>query len=144
MIAARSSARPPGSGQNGGVHLLDPDDPHPVVDGERVCEAIARLPDAETLQDWVTRFALLADQTRLALLLCIHHAGEICVSDLAAATGVKDSTVSQALRLLRAHGVVATRRDGRTIHYHLTDDPTLRLLLGHLAAGETTAHSHRP
>lgn len=130
------------------MHLLDPDDPRALVDGERVCEAIAHLPDADMLGDWSTRFALLADQTRLALLLCIHHAGEICVSDLAAATGVKDSTVSQSLRLLRAHGVVTTRRDGRTIHYQLTDD-VLRALLGQLsetANGSMVAsvHPHHP
>jgi DNA-binding transcriptional ArsR family regulator len=114
------------------VHLIDPNDPRTIVDADRVCEAIAHLPDAGTLRDWVTRFTLLADQTRLALLLCIQHAGEICVSDLAAATDIKDSTVSQALRLLRAHGVVDTRRDGRTIHYHLTDDESLRALLAYL------------
>ena len=113
------------------MHLLDPDNARAVQDGERVCAAIARLPDGEALHDWATRFALLADQTRLALLLCIHHAGEICVSDLAVATGVKDSTVSQSLRLLRAHGVVTTRRDGRTIHYQLTDQ-SLRGLLDQL------------
>jgi DNA-binding transcriptional ArsR family regulator len=128
------------------VHLIDPDYPHPIMDSERVCEAIAHLPDPQTLQDWVGRFALLADQTRLALLLCMQHTGEICVSDLAAATGVKDSTVSQALRLLRAHGVVATRRDGRVIHYQLVKDDTLDELLGHLAAsGRNTdlpVHSH--
>ncbi|HEY1966794.1 MAG TPA: metalloregulator ArsR/SmtB family transcription factor [Pseudonocardia sp.] len=128
------------------MHLIDPHYPHPIVDGERVCEAIAQLPDQQTLQDWVGRFALLADQTRLALLLCMHHIGEICVSDLAAATGVKDSTVSQSLRLLRAHGVVATRRDGRVIHYHLVKDEELHALLGHLAAagGGLPVHSHRP
>ncbi|HEX4247735.1 MAG TPA: metalloregulator ArsR/SmtB family transcription factor [Pseudonocardia sp.] len=130
------------------MHLLDPDDPRTIVDGERVCEAIAHLPEPDTLHDWVTRFALLADQTRLALLLCIHHAGEICVSDLAAATGTKDSTVSQALRLLRAHGVVATRRDGRTIHYHLTDD-SIPALLGQLPSAPVDAvhgssRTHRP
>jgi DNA-binding transcriptional ArsR family regulator len=130
------------------VHLLDPDDRHSTVDGERVCEAIAHLPDTEVLHEWVTRFALLADQTRLALLLCIHNAGEICVSDLAAATGVKDSTVSQALRLLRAHGVVTTRRDGRTIYYQLTDE-VLPALLGQLPSGpdepvHASGQHHRP
>ena len=112
------------------MHLIDPDDPHHIVDGLRVCEARAHLPDPDALHAWVTRFTLLADQTRLALLVCIHHAREICVSDLAAATGVKDSTVSQALRLLRAHGVVTTRRDGRTIHYQLADDSIRQAYLG--------------
>jgi DNA-binding transcriptional ArsR family regulator len=110
------------------VHLLDPDDPSHTVDGERACEARAHLPEEDTLRSWVSRFTLLADQTRLALLLCIRRAGEICVSDLAAATGVKDSTVSQALRLLRAHGVVTTRRDGRVIHYQLADESIGALL----------------
>ena len=123
------------------MHLLDPDDPHTIVDADRVCEAIAHLPDGETLHHWVTRFALLADPTRLALLMCIQHAGEICVSDLAAAVGVKDSTVSQALRLLRAHSVVATRRDGRTIHYHLTDE-VIQALLSQLPAGQHEPHGH--
>lgn len=113
------------------MHLIDPDDPRTIVDGLRVCEARAHLPEPEALRSWVNRFTLLADQTRLALLLCIHHAGEICVSDLAAATGVRDSTVSQALRLLRAHGVVATRRDGRTIHYRLADE-AISALVGQL------------
>ena len=36
---------------------------------------------------------------RLTLLLCIHAAGEICVSDLAVAAGLKDTTTSPALRL---------------------------------------------
>lgn len=133
------------------VHLLDPDDPHLVVDGERVCEARAHLPAPDAMHAWVTRFTLLADHTRLALLLCIHHTGEICVSDLAAATGVKDSTVSQALRLLRAHGVVTTRRDGRTIHYQLADD-SIRALVGQVddpltssaGLGSANGHSGRP
>ena len=53
----------------------------------RVCDAIEALPDGDTMHAWVTRFALLADPTRLTLLLCIHAAGEICVSDLALAAG---------------------------------------------------------
>jgi ArsR family transcriptional regulator, lead/cadmium/zinc/bismuth-responsive transcriptional repressor len=124
------------------VHLLDPDDPQHIVDGERACEARAHLPGEDTLRGWVSRFALLADQTRLALLLCIRRTGEICVSDLAAATGVKDSTVSQALRLLRAHGVVTTRRDGRVIYYQLADE-SIGALLDQVEdpAGRGLAHS---
>jgi DNA-binding transcriptional ArsR family regulator len=77
---------------------------------------------------WVTRFALLADPTRLTLLLCIHRVGEICVTDLALAAGLKDTTTSQALRLLRAQGLVEARRDGRVVRYSLADDTVHELL----------------
>lgn len=92
------------------------------VDGDhRVCAAVAALPDAPTMHGWVSRFALLADPTRLTLLLCIHEVGEICVSDLALAAGLKDSTTSQALRLLRAQNLVSAHRDGRVVRYRLAD-----------------------
>ena len=71
---------------------------------------------------------MLADPTRLALLTCIQAAGPISVSDLAAATGVNDTTVSQALRYLRAARIVSTQRDGRIIRYLLADDRIAALL----------------
>ena len=48
--------------------------------------------------------------------------------DLAAATASAETTISQALRLLRASGVVTGRRDGRNIYYRLSD-AHVRLLL---------------
>lgn len=110
------------------MHLTHAPHGTPVDGDHRVCEAVAALPDAGTMHAWVTRFALLADPTRLTLLLCIHHAGEICVSDLAAAAGLKDTTTSQALRLLRAQGLVAARREGRVVRYRLDDDTVHALL----------------
>ena len=99
------------------------------VDGDhRVCAAIAALPDRSTMHGWVSRFALLADPTRLTLLLCIHEVGEICVSDLALAAGLKDSTTSQALRLLRAQNLVSAHRDGRVVRYRLADPVVTGLL----------------
>ena len=77
-------------------------------------------------QGW---FAILADPTRLALLTCIKAAGPNSVSDLAAATGVNDTTVSQTLRYLRAARTVSTERDGRIIRYRLADDRIAALLV---------------
>jgi ArsR family transcriptional regulator, lead/cadmium/zinc/bismuth-responsive transcriptional repressor len=71
---------------------------------------------------------VLADPTRLALLTCISAAGPISVSDLVAATGLNDTTVSQALRHLRATQIVSTQRDGRVIRYQMADGPVLALL----------------
>ena len=52
----------------------------------------------------------------------------IAVSDLSAATGLHDTTVSQALRHLRAAQIVSTERDGRIIRYLLADHPVRALL----------------
>ncbi|HEV2375115.1 MAG TPA: metalloregulator ArsR/SmtB family transcription factor [Streptosporangiaceae bacterium] len=99
-----------------------------VIDGERVCQAISALGDAAVIRDQARRFALLGDPTRLALLTCIHAAGPISVSDLAAATGITDATVSQTLRYLRASQVVTAERDGRVVRYQLSDSSIAGLL----------------
>ena len=110
------------------VHLSDSPGATSVDGDHRVCDAIAALPEPEAMHSWVVRFALLADPTRLTLLLCIHRVGEICVSDLALAAGLKDTTTSQALRLLWAQGLVVAQRSGRVVRYRLADDVVHGLL----------------
>lgn len=110
------------------MHLLPADrSDHRVIDAERICQAIAAV-DQEVIQARARQFAVLADPTRLTLLTCIGAAGPISVSDLAAATGLHDTTVSQALRHLRAAQIVTTERDGRVIRYLLADHPVRALL----------------
>ena len=110
------------------MHLLPAErSGHRVIDGERVCQAIAALSPAD-IQARAKTFAILGDPTRLSLLTCISAAGPISVSDLAAATGLHDTTVSQALRHLRAAQIVITERDGRIIRYLLADHPVSTLL----------------
>jgi DNA-binding transcriptional ArsR family regulator len=114
---------------SGVVHLLPAErSGHRVIDEERVCQAIAAVGPAEVIQARARAFAILGDPTRLTLLTCIKATGLISVSDLAAATGFNDTTVSQALRYLRATEVVTTERDGRVIRYRLTDSPVAGLL----------------
>ena len=48
--------------------------------------------------------------------------------DIASVVDTNETKVSQAMRLMRAAGVVRNRRDGRNIHYRLDDDH-VRLLL---------------
>ncbi|WP_019813901.1 ArsR/SmtB family transcription factor [Saccharomonospora saliphila] len=92
------------------------------IDRDRVEAALDGLGDRENLQRWADRFAVIADPSRLALLVCIHGAREICVSDLAVAAGMTDTAVSQALRVLRAHGLVTADRRGRVVYYRLADE----------------------
>jgi ArsR family transcriptional regulator, lead/cadmium/zinc/bismuth-responsive transcriptional repressor len=110
------------------VHLVPADLGHRVLDGETVCAALGALGECGDIGGWAQRFRLLADPGRLKLLLCIHRAGPISVTDLAVAAGMNDTTVSQALRLLRAGGTVAARRDGRIVRYRLADDRVAAML----------------
>ncbi len=56
------------------------------------------------------------------------------MSDLALAAGLKDSTTSQALRLLRAQNLVSAHRDGRVVRYRLAD-PVVTDLLDRMREG---------
>jgi ArsR family transcriptional regulator, lead/cadmium/zinc/bismuth-responsive transcriptional repressor len=101
---------------------------HRVIDPERVGLAVAALASPDEIHDRARDFAILGDPTRLTLLTCIKAAGPICVSDLTAATGINDTTVSQTLRYLRAARVVIAERDGRIIRYRLAPSPVAALL----------------
>jgi DNA-binding transcriptional ArsR family regulator len=66
-------------------------------------------------------FKVLANDTRLRLLHALVRAGELCVTDLAAALGMKPQAVSNQLQRLSDLGILASRRDGNSIHYRVTD-----------------------
>ena len=99
-----------------------------VVDHDRVEAVRAELPEPALIEELAAGvFGLMADPNRLRLLVSL-LVGELCVRDLAAATGMGESAVSHALRLLRAHRVVKVRRSGRRAFYSLCDGH-VRLLL---------------
>jgi DNA-binding transcriptional ArsR family regulator len=60
----------------------------------------------------------LANRHRL-MLVCQLIDGERPVGELAEALGIRDSTASQHLALLRKDGIVRTRREGQTIYYSI-------------------------
>jgi ArsR family transcriptional regulator, virulence genes transcriptional regulator len=62
---------------------------------------------------------VLSSENRL-LLLCQLADGDKTVGELAACLGLRQAAVSQQLALLRKDGLVAARRDGRSMHYRLT------------------------
>ena len=113
------------------MHLIPADRAHRhTIDEHRVCEAIAGIGDIAGVQRQAERFALLGDPTRLMLLLAVDAAPDISVTDLAIAVGMNDTAVSQALRLLRAAGVVSGHKEGRVVRYRLADAELAALLDG--------------
>jgi DNA-binding transcriptional ArsR family regulator len=115
------------------MHLVPLERAHrKAIDDHTVCEAIEAIGAPERIPVWADRFSLLSEPHRLMLLLAVRHAGPIAVTDLATATGINDTTVSQILRLLRASGTVSAEKDGRIVRYRLTD-PHLAALLDNLS-----------
>ncbi len=73
-------------------------------------------------------FKVLANDTRLRLLHALVRADEICVTDLAAAVGMKPQAVSNQLQRLSDLGILTCRRDGKSIYYRLVDLCVVELL----------------
>lgn len=99
-----------------------------VVDAERVRDVRAAMPTATVVEDAAEIFALLGDPSRLRLVIALLEGGELCVCDIAAVTGQRESGVSHALRLLRARRIVSVSRRGRNAYYRL-EDAHVRMLL---------------
>ncbi len=98
------------------------------VHPDKVGATRAQLLSMEEAAQLSQVFKLLADPARARILYALLEAGELCVCDLAATVSVPETSVSQALRLLRTAGIVRNRREGRIIYYRL-DDAHVRLLL---------------
>lgn len=62
----------------------------------------------------------LANDKRQMILAALRD-GELAVGDIAEATGIAQTNLSQHLAKMRANGVVRTRRDGAHIYYSISN-----------------------
>lgn len=88
-------------------------------------------------------FEVLANDSRLRLLHALARAGELCVSDLAEAVGMKPPAVSNQLQRLSDRGILGSRRDGNHIFYRIVDPCVIDLLDRGLCLAED-AKERRP
>jgi ArsR family transcriptional regulator, lead/cadmium/zinc/bismuth-responsive transcriptional repressor len=80
------------------------------------------LPVGDAARDAAERARALSDPTRITLAAALRKGGELCVCDLAWISGRAQNLVSHHLRLLRSHGLVSSRRDGKLVMYSLTGE----------------------
>ena len=72
-------------------------------------------------------FKALGNEKRLEILLYL-LGKELCVSDLQKLVNISQSALSQHLAVLRAEGIVKTRRAAQTIFYSIRSDKTIKIL----------------
>lgn len=81
----------------------------------------------------------LANPSRL-LILCALSQGERSVTELIAATGVPQTSMSQHLSKLKTGSIVEFRRDHRTLYYFISHPVVAEImaaLYGHFCFSET-------
>lgn len=78
-------------------------------------------------------FKALGDETRLRMIALLAH-GELCVCHLERALDESQPNVSRQLGILKAAGVVDSRRDGSWMYYRIADQEhdAVALVLGTL------------
>lgn len=82
----------------------------------------------ETLGRMTAVFKLLADSSRLKIVLALAQDGELHVSALCDMLGQSQPAVSHHLTLMRMVGLVGYRRDGKHNYYHLASSHVRDLL----------------
>jgi DNA-binding transcriptional ArsR family regulator len=102
-----------------------------AVQGERLR---ADRPAPERAEALAGGFRALGDPTRLALALSLAGGRELCVCDLSWIAERPQNLVSHHMRLLKAGGVVRSRREGKMTMYELTRKG--RALLAAIEAGD--------
>ena len=86
-------------------------------------------------------FRILANDTRLRLLHALVQAGELCVTDLAERLRMKPQAISNQLQRLADRKILATRREGNHIFYHIVDPCVPALLHRGICLTEDTHES---
>ncbi|MDF2120092.1 metalloregulator ArsR/SmtB family transcription factor [Roseiarcaceae bacterium H3SJ34-1] len=79
-------------------------------------------------EDVAGMLAAMANPRRLIILCRLAQAGEMTVARLTEAVGLSQSALSQHLALMRAGGLLATRKEGLNVHYRVADPRALRLM----------------
>jgi ArsR family transcriptional regulator len=72
-------------------------------------------------------FRVLAHPTRIHIVECLRD-GELAVSAILERIGIEPANLSQHLGVLRAKGLVATRKEGNQVFYALRDPLLIEVL----------------
>ena len=87
-----------------------------------------RLLTPEQARQLMRLFKVFANDTRLRLLHALVREGELCVTELAEAVGMKPQAVSNQLQRLVDRGILSARREGINVCYRI-EDPCVPVLL---------------
>lgn len=103
-------------------------------------------PDSPFVELAVEVFGMLADTTRVRIILALRRDGELSVNHLADVVEKSPAAVSQHLAKLRLARIVSTRQDGQRVYYRLENEHASQLVRDAIHQAEhslgTPRHHH--
>lgn len=87
-----------------------------------------RSVDSQFVELAVEVFAMLADATRIRIIIALRDHEELSVNHLADLVDKSPAAVSQHLAKLRLGRIVATRQDGQRVFYRLENEHAKQLV----------------
>lgn len=97
-----------------------------------------RAPDSQYVELAVEVFSMLADATRIRIILALRDQGELSVNRLADIVDKAPPAVSQHLAKLRLARIVATRQEGTKVFYRLENEHARQLVADAIFQAEHT------
>lgn len=96
-------------------------------------EFLDARPSEEAFGNASDIFSMISDSTRMKILWLLCHSEE-CVLNIAAAIDMSSPAVSHHLKVLKAAGIITSRRDGKEVYYTLADTKEAEIVHGAIDA----------
>ena len=94
------------------------------LNAERIFD---HMPAPEEFSAAADLFKLMSDRTRIKLFWLLCHCEE-CLLNLSAMMEMSSPALSHHLKLLKACGLIASRRSGKEVYYRAADNPRAQAL----------------
>ena len=95
--------------------------------GDTLGVPLENMPEQEEFTAVADAFKLLGDTSRIRIFWVLCHC-EQCVINLSAMVRMSSPAVSHHLKLLRANGLIVSRREGKEVYYKASDSIQARQL----------------
>lgn len=81
-------------------------------------------------------FQVLGNESGLKIFMLLNHNRQMCVSDIAAASGLSLSAASHQLAKLESTGLISSRREGRNVCYAFNESKLNTVLCSSFGCAE--------
>lgn len=95
---------------------------------EKMSSLLLKMPSLTCLEEITSLLQQIVDPTRLRILWLLSQCEE-CGINIASIMGMTPPAISHHLRILKLHGLIKSRREGKEVYYKLAECEKVTLVL---------------